>query len=159
MSEPFLIAKKLAYELVERRLSPLENELSKLLRRLTPEEKLEIIVQVMAKNVRAAAALATRGNLSVLQQTSLLEKLLEGGQSNSIKHIVSEVFVHRMGAKVFLHVLHQKRRSFPAAVNLAAYYFLGAGKFDAQTRASLRALIDETKSINIASNFMHVDIK
>jgi hypothetical protein len=145
MNEPILAAKKLASELVERRLPILENELSKLLRELSPEEKLEIIQQVLQENVRAAAALAARGHLPVLQQTSLLEQLLESGQSNAIKHIVSKVFVHRMGAKVFLHTLYEKHRLFPRSVNLAAYYFLTASKVDSETRVALRMLFDKTK--------------
>lgn len=159
MDEPIFIARKLATELVERRLPNLENELSKVLRDLSPEEKLEIIVQVMQKNVRAAAALATRGNLSVSQQTSLLEQLLEAGQSNAIKHMVSEVFVHRMGIKVFLHSLYEKRELFPKSVYFAAYYFLAAGKVDVETRVALRALIDETKSSKLATNVAPVDLK
>jgi hypothetical protein len=146
MNETTIIAKKLALELVQRRLPAVENELSKILRELNQEDKLKIIIQVMQKNVRAAAALTIRGNLSNSQQISLLEMLLEAGKSNAIKHMVLEVFSHRMGSKLFFRLLHKKRKLFPEAVNLAAYYFLGAGKMDIETRISLRALVDETKS-------------
>lgn len=145
MNEPILTARKLASELVEWRLPILENELCKILRELTPEEKLEIVHQVLQKNVRAAAALATRGELPVSEQIFLLEKLLEAGQSNAIRHIVSKVFVHRMSSKVFLRTLYEKHRLFPRSVGLAAYYFLSASKVDAETRVAFRTLIDETK--------------
>jgi hypothetical protein len=145
MNEPILTAKKLATELTKCRLTTVENELSKILRELSPEAKLEIIVEVMQRNVRAAAALANRGNLSVLQQISLLRLLLATGQSNAIKYMVSDVFVHRMGIKVFLHLLRENRNLFPESVHLAAYYFLGASKIDSENRIMLRALLDETK--------------
>ncbi|WP_248767454.1 hypothetical protein [Pseudomonas sp. MWU12-2345] len=145
MSEPIDLAKKLATQLVERRLPNLENDLAKVLRGLGTEHKLEIIMQIMHKNVRAAAALAARGDLSAEQQILLLQHLLETGGANAMKFMVSDVFVRRMSAKVFFNYLYERRVQFPVEVHFAIYYFLGAGKIDSETRISMRALLVETK--------------
>jgi hypothetical protein len=52
MDEPILVARKLAAQLIERRLPNLENDLAKVLRELGSEQKLEIVTQVMQRNVR-----------------------------------------------------------------------------------------------------------
>jgi hypothetical protein len=49
VDEPLIIAKALAIKLIERRLPTIENELSKVFRELSPEEKLEIVIQLMEK--------------------------------------------------------------------------------------------------------------
>lgn len=145
MDEPLIVAKALAAKLIERRLPTVENELSRVCRELSPEEKLEIVVHLMEKNVRAAAAIAVRAQLPVPQQLDLLHLVLAPGQTNAIKAMVSEVFAHRMSAEIFLNYLNEKREQFPTGVHFAAYYFLGAGTMNSETRVALRSLLEETK--------------
>jgi len=145
MDEPLITAKALAVKLGEHRVSAIENELSVVCRKLPPEERLEIVVQLMKKNVRAAAVIAARAQLPTQQQLSLLHLILEQGQTNTIKAMVSEVFAHRMSAEVFLLHLNERREQFSTGVHFAAYYFLGARTMNLETRLALRALLENTK--------------
>jgi predicted transcriptional regulator len=145
MNDSILIAKELAAKLGERRTSTLENELSKIFRELSEEQQLEIISQLLQDNVRVAAAVAVRGGISVAQQILLLQLLLKSGQTNTLKVMVHDVFAHRLGAEVFAHSLEKHRSQYPASVNLAAYYFLGAGKMSSKTRGVLQSLLEATR--------------
>lgn len=145
MNKSILIAKDLVAKLGERRTSDLENELSRLFRGLSEEEQLEIIVQLLQVNVRTAAAVAARGGMSAAQQIVLLQLLLESGQSNSLKVMVHDVFAHRMSAEVFARSIEKHRSKYPESVNLAAYYFLGAGKMSSKTRGVLKSLLEATR--------------
>jgi hypothetical protein len=145
MDDPILIARQLAMALAEQRLPNLENDLSRVFRDLSAVQQLEIIVQLLQKNVRAAATIAARGHLPVPQQLSLLQHLLESGQTNAIKVMVCDVFAHRMGAEVFANSLGQNCSRFPKSVNFAAYYFLGASKMSTETRRALQSLLEKTK--------------
>ena len=139
-------------------MTNLENELATVLRELSPEDQLEIIMQIMQKNVRAAATLAVRAHLPLLQQISLLKLVLEMGKSNLTKCMISALFVHRMKAEIFLDILKEKRSAFPVAVNFAAYYFLTYSKLNLgtqinlTTRTELQKLLDETKSTLVIIN-------
>jgi hypothetical protein len=145
MEEPLILAKALAAKLIERRVPTVENELSKVCRKLPPQEILGVVVQLMGENVRAAAAIAVRAQLPVAQQLDLLHLVLALGQTNTIKALVSEVFAHRMSAEMFLNQLIEKREQFPVGVHFAAYYFLGAATMSSETRQAIRALLEETK--------------
>lgn len=147
MTESISIAKELAAKLGERRTSSLENELSKLFRSLSEEQQLEIIAQLLSRNVRAAAAVAARGGVSAAQQIVLLHSLLESGQTNALKVMIHDLFANRMGAEVFARSLEEHRYRYPESVNFAAYYYLGAGKMSSKTRGVLRSLRDATRPV------------
>lgn len=147
MDESILIAKDLAAKLGERRTSSVENELSKVFRVLSEEQQLEIIAQLLKSNVRAAAAVAVRGGISVGQQILLLQLLLKSGQTNTLKVMVNDVFAHRMGAEVFARLFEEHRSQYPGSVNLAAYYFLGVGKMSSKARRLLQSLFEATTPI------------
>ena len=145
MEEPLILAKTLAAKLIERRVSDVENDLLKVCRNLPPEEILGVVVQLIAQNVQAAAAIAVRAQLPVPQQLSLLHLALALGQTNTIKILVSKVFAHRMKAEVFFDCLTEKRDQFTNEVHLAAYYFLCAATMNPKARIAIRALLEETK--------------
>lgn len=145
MEELVIFAKALATKLIERRLPNVENELSRVCRKLPPEEILKVVIQLMEKNVRAAAAIAVRAQLPVPQQLDLLNIVLAAGQTNAIKALVSEVFAHRMNAEMFLNHLIEKKEQLPTAVHFAAYYFLSAAVINSETRVAIRELLEETK--------------
>ncbi|UCV08558.1 hypothetical protein [Dechloromonas denitrificans] len=146
MEEPLIsFARKLAADLSEHRLPNLENELSKVFRRLSEEEQLEIILLLMKKNVRAAAAIATRGHFPVGHQQLLLQIVLDSGETNAIKVMVRDVFARRMSANVFARCLRRNMSQLPKSVHFAAYYFLGAKKTDPKTYAMLQKLHEETR--------------
>ncbi len=145
MEESLILAKALAAKLIERRVSTVENELSKVCRKLPPQEMLEVVVQLMGGNVRAAAAIAVRAQLPVAQQLELLHLALMSGQTNTIKVLVSEVFSYRMSAEMFLGQLIEKRELAPSSVHFAAYYFLATATMSSETRQAIRGLIEETK--------------
>jgi hypothetical protein len=132
MNDFIFIAKDLTAKISENRSSNLENELSKIFRELSEYNQLEIIIQLLQKNVRAAAAIAMRGGISIAQQLSLLQLLLKPGQTNTLKVMVRDVFAHRMGVEVFTRSLEKHCSQFPMSVNLAAYYFLGVGKMNSK---------------------------
>lgn len=144
-NESILIAKELATKLGERRMSSVENELSKVFRGLSEEEQLEIIAQLIKSNVRAAAAVAARGGISVAQQVSLLQFILKSGQTNTLKVMINDVFAHRLRAEVFVRLLEEHRSQYPVSVNLAAYYFLGVGKMNSRIRCVLQSLLEATR--------------
>ena len=144
MNDPAFIARDLTAKIGENRSSNLENELSRIFRELPEENQLEIIIQLLQKNTRTAAAISVRGRISVPQQLSLLQLLLKSGQTNTLKIMVREVFAHRMGVKMFTRSLEKHCSQFPKSVNLAAYYFLGVGKMSSKNRGVLQSLLEAT---------------
>ncbi|HBF34032.1 TPA: hypothetical protein DDW35_05665 [Candidatus Sumerlaeota bacterium] len=147
MNEPVELAKNLASSLSEHRLQNLENELAHIVRKLPAEHKLEVIYQLMPKNVRAAAAIAARGQLPVSQQVLLLQNLLESSGTNAIKVMVYSVFAHRMRAELFLRILKEKQIEFPKGVYFAAYYYLHSENLRPKIRDELHTLFEATRPL------------
>ena len=148
MEEPLIFfARKLAEELSEHRLPNLENELSKVFRRLSAEEQLEIILLLMKKNVRVAAAIAARGHFPVGNQQQLLQIVLESGETNTIKVMVRNVFACRMSSNVFARCLAKNIAKLSKSVHFAAYYFLGVRKTNSKTHIILQKIREETRPL------------
>jgi hypothetical protein len=145
MNESVFTAKELAEKLGKHRTSTVENELSRVFRKLSEQQQSEIISDLLNNNVRAAAAVAARGGISVRQQRQLFQLLLESGQTNALKVMVHDVFANRMSADVFFRILEKNGFLHPEGVHLAAYYFLGSGTMNERSRSALRSLFQATK--------------
>ncbi|MGI4848613.1 MAG: hypothetical protein ACRYGK_10835 [Janthinobacterium lividum] len=144
-NELILIARALAAKLGEHRTSNVENALSKVFRELPEDQQLEMIHILLKSNVRAAAAIAARGGISVAQQVSLLEFLLKAGHTNSLKVMINKVFAHKLGAGIFTRLLEKHRAQYPKSVCFASYYFLGVGAMNPKLRCLLGSLSESTK--------------
>jgi hypothetical protein len=94
-----------------------------------------------------AAAVAAKGGISVAQQIVLLQLFLRSNQTNTLKVMVQNLFVHRMGAEVFARILQEYRSRYSDSVHLAAYYFLGSAKMNSKTRGVLQSLRDATRPV------------
>ncbi|MFY3309855.1 hypothetical protein [Achromobacter ruhlandii] len=123
-----LESSNLLSKLLMRRSSEEENRLSQIVRRLSSDKKVGIIEILSKKNVRLAAAIAARANLSIDQQSVLFAKILKREQSNEIRQYVDRLFAHRlgMGRTRILKILIKYEDSNPKGVYFAAYY-LGSG--------------------------------
>lgn len=133
--------------LLLRRSSGEENRLSQIVRRLPSDRKIDIIEMLSKKNVRLAASVAARVNISTDQQSVLFTKILKREQSNEIKQYADRLFVHKLGFARILKILRDYEDSNPKGVYFAAYY-LGSSNF-----------LSELKKRQIVELFQRAKIK
>ena len=146
MNGNIIVAKELAIQLLTHRLPNIENNLCKVIRVLKPNEKLEIILQVMQKNVRAAAALANRGHLPTYQQFILLQILLDSGYSNAIRYLVLDFFIYRMSPRKLYNYLYSRKYIYNRSISFLVYYFLGRANINKIIREKFEKILIETRN-------------
>lgn len=100
---------ELLTQLLSRRDSILENELCRLIRGGAEADKLATVELIGEKNVRLAAVVGVRVELSVEEQRILLRRILARSATNEIKQYVLKLFCYRFGARNLVKELERCR--------------------------------------------------
>ncbi len=119
----------LVNRLLVRRSTREENELCRMARLLSGEERLGVIEKLGGSNVRLAASVASRVHLPVEQQLTLISHIVSDGKSNAIKQFTIDFFVFRLSAKVIFRVLVGLKHKYPDSVKLMAYYYVSSANY------------------------------